>query len=299
MEQPAGDEILTPNAISRELTDFRGLCGNVGVSIQTGTCLAAALSEAEAFADGTQDIGVPDWDMLPQERGIAIAEDILVGWHVASSSNLLARHNVTALAEHLNDLARLPLNDVDRQQEFLDTAYELQCAGDFMSGGVRVSFIRRAQQSATTQKRVEFLIRHRWPAECKRPRVLGTISKNIALIREKLDERSAPGVACICLENVLNTGSSYTTAEDKQDYLQQLERRYRPLERAILDPIVAEMQDSTIVGCLLHHSELIRYSGNDTVGRIVVRTLVTRSGSVVRTDTIPQVIAILQAESGG
>jgi hypothetical protein len=293
-DETRANDIITVDQLREEIVRFRSLCKSRQIALKENTCLHVAITEAERWIAGDKDIGVPDWDMLSQERGIGVADDILVGWQIASSCNLLARNSVTALTEHLAGIVSFPINDGDRQQQFWDECYEIDCAADVVTFGEKVSFIKRKQRTTRTKKRVEFLIRNEWPAECKRPRNLNTIRMNVTKAVEKIAERDRPGLVFLSLQNILQHPSAYDTARDKDEYLLNLKRRFQKDKHEIEQAVLAGLQNSPAVGCVIHCCDLVRYMPSDCLGRPLTRSLLDAGGRWIKENVIGEAILLLE-----
>jgi hypothetical protein len=253
------------------------------------------LSEARKFVAAAKDLDKSETQAQTDGRIIKLAEPILVVHQLSDSIPVLARKRTPSLAQRLRQLAAFKKGAPQARDQFHEAAYELYCASEFVNSQYPVAFIDPRQVSRY-KSRVEFLIKHKWPAECKRPRSEEGILRGVRDACRKIDERSLPGVVCLSLENALQ--GSYFFWELMDDDAIQVEVRQRV--QLFLDKsgqkLMSVVRNSTAIGILIHYTALCYNHGDETIELPRLRTALLRDGKSLGQDVIPQIMAYMGAD---
>jgi len=199
---------VTVAEFARLLMDVRALFPERSIAVDPDSELSYLLSEVDLFVAGARDIAAGTSDATTDEHAATVGYPLLCFWHLADAMLSLNAADVPKMKQTLESVASLRHGDAEQEEQFYDAAYELVSASDFHRGGLRPSFIDTRQRSRY-QKRVEYLLLHKWPVECKRPRSLETVVRQARKAREKIDERSNPGIVCISLDHALSDRATF------------------------------------------------------------------------------------------
>lgn len=267
------------------------------IPIATDSELYYLKGEAQKFNDSSRDLSPGATDSETDESAVLTGYPLLNFWHLADSVASLCHANVAKLKETLTVLGSLKHADTVQEEQFYDAAYEVVSAADFYRSGLRPSFIATTQASRH-QKRVEYLLLHKWPVECKRPRSRGSIISQAKNARTKIDERGQPGVVCISLDHVLSDNARFreyesihhmqcTVSAQFQQFLS--DRKTELVEKGTSEHVVA----------LLFHLKLLGYLHDcERVSGPLLRCAIRRDGPIVSRDVMRSVRTLLAAPAG-
>jgi len=285
---------VTIYEFERLLRQVRGVFSRRSIVIGVDSELSHLLTEVDLFVARSRDIPAGTTDNATDEHAVRVGYPPLCFWHLADAVVTLDTGNVPKIKQTLESVASLRHGDDDQEEQFYDAAYELVSATDFHRGGLRPSFIDTRQRSRY-QKRVEYLLLHKWPVECKRPRSLETVVRQAKRAREKIDERSSPGIICISLDHALSdraTFRDYDSIHDLQCEASQALDGYLANAR---DQLILEGTSQHAVA-VLFHLELLGYiHDTERISGPLLRCAITSEGKMLSTDVVQKLRQVLQA----
>jgi hypothetical protein len=266
------------------------------IAVNADSELHYLVTEVKEFVTGTRDLAAAATDSETDEIAVTVGYPLLVFWHLADAIALLLTARVPKLQETLRTVASLRHGDADQEEQFYDAAYELVSAADFCREGLRPSFIDTGQRSRY-QKRVEYLLKHKWSVECKRPRSPDGIVRLAGDARRKIDERGTRGVVCICLDHAFTDRVSfreYATVRDLQIDASTALQNY--LDNAKDGLLKAATSDHSVA--VVFHMELLGYvHDTECISGPLLRCALTGSGCVLSQNVV-QGLEMLLRDSG-
>lgn len=252
------------------------------------------LSETEKFINGVQDLDRSPTQAQTDERLIKLAEPILVFYHLADAIPILAKKHTPSLTPRLRQLAEFRASSTEHEHQFQETAYEIYCASQFALAGYSPAFVDPGQRSHYI-KRVEFLVRHKWSVECKRPRSEGRILANIRAACAKIDERAVPGIVCVALENALPGNYSFWELLNADSIRAEVKQRVNRFLNAAGSDLMAIVSNSQAVGLLLNYTALCYNHKEETFEFPRLQAAILRNGSTVSRNVIAKLVEQLDA----
>ncbi len=270
-------EDLGELAFSQAIDTIRAIYSKRSADIAAGSVLSYCLDEAAKFVGRQRDLLLPtgfaEQDELDQRVGLPLH----TVYRVAKSLDGLDAADVPKLAEKMRDLARFRSGDQEQESQFREAEYELLCAMEFLTADGRPAFIVNDKKDRY-QKNVEFLIRHKWPVECKRPRVRNRVVANIRAAIEKIAEREQPGVVCLSLDEALSLDPAERVVLDVESACEVANAKLRALWEVIGNDALDALAGTLVVGVLFHQTVLVK-TCDDTVNMPVFRAVATPQGT--------------------
>lgn len=277
----------------RAIACLRRAFSNRSIQIASGSVLYHMLSEAQKFVFATRDLNNSPTQAETDERIIRLAEPILIVHQLSDAISILARRRTPSLTQRLRQLAAFKKGRDEAENQFQETAYEIYCACEFARYQYPIAFID-PRQASRYKHRVEFLIKHKWPVECKRPRSERGILKGVRDTCDKIDERSSPGIVCVGLENALPGKYFFWELLDDESIRKEVRKRVQ----GFLDNSGEELMDivstSQAVGILLHYTAICYNHGDETVELPHLRTVLLRDRTNLACDVIRNLVTYLE-----
>lgn len=187
------------------------------------------LDQMDRYVQSTRDLKPGHSDADTDNQAVEVGRALLRGLRLDSAMCQLLNARVPHLIETLRALASFEHDRSQHRLQFNQSEYELCMAAYFQGHGMRVSFVDTRRPSRYKQ-RVEFMLRYRYPIECKHPQSEKGIYRNIDAAIRKLEERRVPGGICIGLEDCLGPTppGSYIEVLKTHDAVEVITQRFAP-----------------------------------------------------------------------
>jgi hypothetical protein len=286
---------LTSAEIGNAAVYVRQVYVRRGVDIPTASFLNMILLETEKFAASVTDVQPPTTGSSQDDLALMMAGKQLLTFRLAESLRELERVNTPGLTERIRELVTKNAGDPQHEEQFLDAEYETFCASEITFDSCRVSFIHSRQETARLQKRVEFLISHKWPVECKRPQASHTVVRNLRAAVEKIVERSQPGIVCLSLDAVLSLARPFAEFDSESDLLDAAAAKFHELWQSLKDDVLAAIRGTPVRVVLIHHVQPSYFHQTETAGLPTLRLAISPDGKLISTNVIATCLALLEA----
>jgi len=267
------------------LAEVRRVLAERSISAGPDTELHYLMDEVRKYVARTGDLASSATDAGTDERAVTVGYPLLCFWHLADAIACLHASSVPTVQQALETVSSRRHGDADQEEQFYDAAYELTSANDFLRCGIRPSFIH-TKQCSRYQKRVEYLLMHKWPVECKRPRSLDNIVGRAKDAREKIDERKTRGLVCISLSHAFSdraTFREYQSVHHLQCCASEQLNTYLAGSR---EQLLAAGTSKYSIG-VVFHLELLGYlHDTERVSGPLLRCAITAEGRVLSQDVL-------------
>jgi hypothetical protein len=272
---------------------LRELFRERSVSIECTSYLRSYLDEVDRFVEGAKDIRSPDTEKNRDELAILLSAKPLLMFRLAESLARLAEANTPGLTKRLRELARMPAGDADREQEFQDVEYETYCASEFTFQNERVSFVK-CKKDLRYRKHVEFLVRHKFSVECKRPRRWGTVTKNVRDAVKKIVERKQPGLVAITLDHVFCVEYPFIQLLNEDDLRSATTARFLDGWVRIAHKVLESIRNTPVRAILIHYRCPSYNHSTEMIGLPTFRLALLPNGQWLGTNVIEECLRLLR-----
>lgn len=285
------------NEIDRVIQRIEEMIRARGLKVEPGSVLEARLATARTFAAGpikfTAATGSDE-----DEQAVAVGREVLWLWQLWESLDALDGRTPT-LTERLVDLVRQQAGDPEREQEFYDTQYELFSAADFAKSGTKVNLMSKDQESNRFVKRVEFLLKHAHPVECKRPRGRDSVLENLKKAAVKVDERAQPGLVCLSFDNVIHPRKSFLEEANVNTFDNAVGDQLQAWWRTNQTQALALIKDSPVRAVVIHVTKCLYTHDDERVGLPTIREAFLASGQWIRAGVVGRCLSELELTDDG
>lgn len=260
-----------------------------GVEVPVGSALRGLLDEVEKFVEGSQDLTPSETHSETDDRVVGLGRPLLQASQLWEALRALDDICSPKLAGKMRTLASFSARSTAHLAQFDDAIYEFLCAAEIAAAGRRVSFLDQRQGSRFRQ-RVEFLISHRWPVECKRPRSTDKLLRNIRAAVDKICERETPGLIFIALDWILAGESPYRETAGEDALIQEVAQEWKELWKSQKPRVLAALAGSRVSGVVFHASVLAYYHDEGMIGLPRLRLGLLPDGTEIHNQVIENLL---------